>query len=161
ALRDGDISLAGHATVAAERLDGGLHLDIADIAGLGAGAMHGALALDSEFHGSAEGAATATVRGLLREPQSGVAALDGLLGKQLTLAAILDRGSDGALRARDIAVKGENLDLTAAAQRAADGKVAAQYRLQLPRLAAAGSDYSGRADVTGEVSGTPEKLAGS
>src|SRR6185437_3293011 len=71
------------------------------------------------------------------------------------------RHADGALAASDIDVKGETLDLTADARRAADGTLAAHYRLQLPRLAAIGSDYGGRADVTGQVSGRPQKLAGS
>jgi translocation and assembly module TamB len=151
------LSLQGASTDGA--IAGEAMLRLPDIGRFAGAATSGALALAVVFHGNSDGSATAVFSGRLHAPRSGSDALDRLLGDDTDIAGTFRRDANGALALDDFSLKGANAALTAGAHRAADGRIDANYRLDLPRLAALGLQLAGRASVTGQASGPPDALS--
>ncbi|HKW54097.1 MAG TPA: translocation/assembly module TamB domain-containing protein, partial [Stellaceae bacterium] len=101
----------------------------------------------------------ATLSGTLRRAGDSTSPVEALLGNETTLAAQLERQADGALAARNVAVKAANGTLSGAASRAADGRLAGDVHLELPRLAAIDPRLAGSASLDGTVSGTADDPA--
>jgi translocation and assembly module TamB len=153
ALDDAGSSLVVHAAGGDGSIGGDAMLHVPDIGRFAGAATSGDIALAAVFHGRTDGSATAVLSGTLNAPHSGEDPLDRLLGDKAEIAATLRRKADGALAIDDFHVKGANAELTAAAQRAIDGRIDANYRLALPRLAALAPTLAGTAAVAGELSG--------
>lgn len=160
-LSDGDSTLSAQGQASMSGATGTAHLDIPDIARFAGATLKGALALNLDFRAGDNSAATASLSGALRQPQSGIAPVDALLGHETTLAASLERHADGTLAAEKIEVNAANGRFTGTARCGADGRVDADYRLDLPRLAALDPEVAGAAVVTGKLDGPVDGLAAS
>jgi translocation and assembly module TamB len=159
-LADAGSTLTAQGSLERGAVSGKAHLALADIATLAGASARGALALDADLHGSVEGAGTLQVSGTLR-PESGDASmLAALVGAEGRLTATLERRADGSLAARDIGFTGANGHATAAASRAADGAIVADFRLDLPQLAALDPRLEGDASLSGDLAGRADAISG-
>ncbi|HET7594557.1 MAG TPA: translocation/assembly module TamB domain-containing protein, partial [Stellaceae bacterium] len=152
-------ALAAQGTFSGGNIAGTAHLDLPDVAAFAGATLRGALALDADIHAGSDGAATATLSGTLRRSGGSASPAEALLGNEATLAAELERSADGTLAARNVTMKAANGAFSGSGSRAADGRLAAEYRLDLPRLAAIDSRLAGSVSVDGSVSGTAEAPA--
>jgi translocation and assembly module TamB len=138
---------------------GQAHLALPDLAQLTGDAAAGGLALDTDFRAQADGSATAVLSGSLRAPKTGTDALDRLLGDRAVISGTLRRAPDGALSVSDLRLEGAEARLEASGERSPGGMLAADLRLNLPRLAALAPDLGGSAALTAHLAGPPEKLS--
>ncbi|HWG79193.1 MAG TPA: translocation/assembly module TamB domain-containing protein [Stellaceae bacterium] len=164
AVREARVETAGntltaHGDVANGAATGTAHLDLPDVTAFVGKRLQGALALDLAGHATADGAATATLRGTLRRAGDGTSPVEALLGNETTLAAELERQADGALAARNVTVTAANGTLSGQGRRAADGRLAGDIHLELPRLAAIDARLAGSASLDATVSGTADDPA--
>jgi translocation and assembly module TamB len=152
-------ALTAHGDFAGGTVAGAAHLDLPDVAAFAGETLHGALALDLDAHAAADGAAAATLNGTLRRAGDSKSPAEALLGNETTLAADVERQADGALAARNVTVKAANGALSGQGSRAADGRLAGDIHLELPRLAAIDARLAGSASLDTTVSGTADDPA--
>lgn len=158
---DAGITIEAQAAGSSGDIAGEAILSAPDIAAFAGAERHGAARLAADFHAGADGAAIAVLHGTVREARSGVAALDRLLGAETGVAATLQRSLDGTLSASEVSIDGTGVMLTGEARRAADGRLDAEYKLALPRLAALAPEIAGSAVITGKASGLAQALSAS
>ncbi|MFG1465541.1 translocation/assembly module TamB domain-containing protein [Xanthobacter sp. DSM 24535] len=122
ALTGLDLTFAGRAGT--QDIDGTLHmprLDLATLAPLAGQPLRGVVSLDAQVKRTgANGATALTLTGTSREVETGIAALDGLVGGAAQVAGGLSYAQDGALTVQDLKLDATGLAL------AVNGKVDAR-----------------------------------
>ena len=149
----GSSLVASAAGTSSSGIEGEAMLRVPDIGRFAGAGRAGTLALASDFHAARDGSATAVLSGALHAPQSGIGAIDRLLGSTASIAGTLRRSANGALAASDVSVAGAELDLSGEGSRSADGRLDATWRLTLPRLAALDPSLGGAVSVVGTLNG--------
>jgi translocation and assembly module TamB len=147
--RAGPDALDGKADVSAPNL--------ARFARLAGRDLRGALALAVGLRGvPKDGRITATLDGGVTGPATGVAALDGLLGRRLALSGAVAALGEGGLRVDALSIRGDHLRVLVggtATKQAAD----VSATVDIPDLHAADHRLTGRADVALKLIGSLEQ----
>lgn len=144
---------------AAASFAGEVQLGVPDLSPFDLPVKRGALQLTAELKAAADGQATAVLAGTLDRPDLGLPPVNRALGGKAILRGTLERTADGALSAKEVELIGDNARVTAEAQRAADGRISGDYRLEAPRLQAIEPDIAGQVQASGHLDGPPDALA--
>ncbi|WP_036285087.1 translocation/assembly module TamB domain-containing protein [Methylocystis sp. ATCC 49242] len=154
----GEASFTGRAGPHA--LDGKAHVSAPELrrfAGLAGRDLRGALTLAADLEGAPqEGRIAATLNGAISGPGVGVAALDGLLGRRLSLSGKLATLPDGGVSFDKLALRGDHVSAVVQGE-ATREKAAIDAKIDLPDLRPTGLPLSGRADVAAALSGSLAK----
>ncbi len=167
---DADIGLAKLETSAAtlsysgkagpSALDGKLNLSASDLsrfARLAGRDLRGALTLAATLNGAPrDQRVSAAINGAVTEPGAGIAAIDGLLGRKLTLGGRIETSPGGGLNFDALTLNGEFAQARvngAATKEKSD--IAA--KIDLPDLRRADARLSGHASVDAKISGSLQK----
>lgn len=143
-------------------LDGRLatrDFDLSALAGLAGMDLAGRVGLEADARARFDGSALALqIDGGVEGLRTGIAALDGALGRTVALNGGVRRADDGSFAFDDLRIVGEALSVTAngSADRSRADVVAA---IRLPDLARLHGDVSGAADVEATLGGSLEDLA--
>ncbi len=142
---------------------------LADVAALrplvGMAGLRGRVELAADIGFDAGRVLTATVDARAEQLATGIAALDPLLGRQVTVAAAATRDPAGHIALSRLDVAGGHVTVAGdGTLNPADGALAAKLRVALPRLAVLGQalhqPLAGRAELTADLGGTLEKPTG-
>ncbi len=135
--------------------------DLSRLSGLAGRPLAGSLALAGPVRRQEDGTVTAGLSGALRGLETGTPA-DGVLGRDVTLAAQAVMEPGGAMRVTDLTVDGQNGRLTGGAA-LVDGAVDARTRLEIADLApvgtAAGTEMAGALTLDATAKGPLDALA--
>lgn len=167
---DADVSIAkietgaGEATFAGRAgpaiLEGKARVSAPDLrrfARLAGRDLRGALTLTADLAGAPrEGRVAATLNGAIVSPGSGLAAVDGLVGRRLTLSGKAATLPDGGVAFDKLTLAGEHVSALLEGE-ATREKAAIDARVVVPELRHAGLPLTGRADIVAAVTGSLQK----
>lgn len=167
---DADIGLAKIETSAAtlsysgkagpSALDGKLNLSASDLSRfshLAGRNLRGALTLAATLTGAPrEQRVSAAINGAVTEPAVGIAAIDGLLGRKLTLGGRIETLRGGGLNFDALTLNGEFAQARVKGA-ATPEKADIETKIDLPDLRRADARLAGRAGVDAKISGSLQK----
>ncbi len=160
-----EISFAGTARLDGF-LDGTVRLsapEIAPLAAVGGLEWTGALSLEAGLQARPGGDNTRfTVDGAWQDPQTGILALDSVLGEKVTLSATGAAFFDGALDIEQARVAAGEADLSLSGRLEGQGPLDLRFELKIADLAAlaagTGQQMKGEASILGTLVGTADAL---
>lgn len=154
--------VAANGTVAPDPLDADIRLtadlpDLSRLAGVSGLAMDGRASLDASLQARGE-SLSGEMALESAELSTGIPALDALLGAAPRLSAALEHPGGGGWTVRDVTLDAANAGIAASAEFPDDfSQVTAEYRIELPRLAAlsegVGTPMSGALTARGRAEG--------